>query len=334
MKKSKILLPALGILVLGTAASVTGTVAWFSANGNVTVDGMAVTTKVSSNMQISDTYTEASFGAALTQGREALLKPASTINGVSYFYTESSNVDGAGNVKALNYIAYSEGTALANEGAGKTAYDADYQAKNSITGAITTSNVAYGYIDYSFYLKATNSEGENADIRMTKCNLLYNGLAVNNTDHSDLAKAWRVALFAKDLGTSAQASATTDEVAVGNNKTILGMTGSANFVSGKAAASAYNPDNPATTETNEYAAGTRDDVLNPGSAAIVKTGIGTGTTSYQKVTVRLWLEGEDTSCTNETYINLTEEWTLDLQFDLVKTSAAASAVTVIGSVAA
>ena len=326
MKKSKILLPALGILVLGTAASITGTVAWFSANGNVTVDGMAVTTKVSSNMLISDTHTEASFGAALTQGRVALLKPASSINGVSYFYTDSSNVTGTGNVKALNYISYSEGTAISDDAAGKTAYDATFQTKNSISGEIASGNVAYGYIDYSFYLKATNSEGENADIRMTKCNLLYNNLAVNNTDHSDLAKAWRVALFAKDLGSSAQASATTDEVAEGNQKTILAMTGSANFVSGKAAASAYTPD--------PYAAGTRDSVIHPGAAAIVKTGIGTGTTSYQKVTVRLWLEGEDTSCTNETYINLTAAWKLDLQFDLVKTSAAASAVTVIGSVAA
>ena len=32
MKKSKIIVPALGLLLLSTAASVSGTVAWFTAN--------------------------------------------------------------------------------------------------------------------------------------------------------------------------------------------------------------------------------------------------------------------------------------------------------------
>ncbi len=44
MKKSKVIIPALGILVLSTAASVTGTVAWFTANTkyNTTVGDFAV----------------------------------------------------------------------------------------------------------------------------------------------------------------------------------------------------------------------------------------------------------------------------------------------------
>ena len=32
--------------------------------------------------------------------------------------------------------------------------------------------------------------------------------------------------------------------------------------------------------------------------------------------VRVWLEGEDTSCNNETYVRLTNEWSLDLKFEL------------------
>ena len=44
MKKSKVIIPALGILVLSTAASITGTVAWFTANTkfNTTVGNFAV----------------------------------------------------------------------------------------------------------------------------------------------------------------------------------------------------------------------------------------------------------------------------------------------------
>ena len=40
MKKSKIIVPALGILVLSTAAAVTGTVAWFTSSNLVSVSGM------------------------------------------------------------------------------------------------------------------------------------------------------------------------------------------------------------------------------------------------------------------------------------------------------
>ena len=45
MKKTKIIIPSLGLLLLSTAASVTGTVAWFSANGTVTATNMNVTAK-------------------------------------------------------------------------------------------------------------------------------------------------------------------------------------------------------------------------------------------------------------------------------------------------
>ena len=45
MKKTKVIIPALGLLLLSTAASVTGTVAWFAANATVTATGMSVTAK-------------------------------------------------------------------------------------------------------------------------------------------------------------------------------------------------------------------------------------------------------------------------------------------------
>ena len=40
MKKSKIIVPALGILVLSTAAAVTGTVAWFTASNVININGL------------------------------------------------------------------------------------------------------------------------------------------------------------------------------------------------------------------------------------------------------------------------------------------------------
>ena len=54
-----------------------------------------------------------------------------------------------------------------------------------------------------------------------------------------------------------------------------------------------------------------------------------------QVWVRVWLEGEDTKCNNETYASLTSKsWKLDLDFSFVEsTDAVKTSVTNIGSVA-
>ena len=58
MKKTKVIIPALGLLLLSTAASVTGTVAWFAANSTVTATGMSITAKTDSEfLLISKTST-------------------------------------------------------------------------------------------------------------------------------------------------------------------------------------------------------------------------------------------------------------------------------------
>ncbi len=52
MKKTKVIIPALGILLLSTAASVTGTVAWFTTNNTVSASSMAVKAVVNGNLNI------------------------------------------------------------------------------------------------------------------------------------------------------------------------------------------------------------------------------------------------------------------------------------------
>lgn len=53
MKKTKVLVPALGILCLSMAASITGTVAWFSANAQVTANGMRLSASTDTSLAIS-----------------------------------------------------------------------------------------------------------------------------------------------------------------------------------------------------------------------------------------------------------------------------------------
>lgn len=305
MKKSKILIPALGILVLSTAASITGTVAWFSSNASAKVEGMQVTTKVSSNLLISGTNVEANYGAQLRQGRTGILEPASTVNGENFFWTAGSNVTATGDAKADSYTAYSEDTSLTNAGADKTQYDDEFNENYVGEGvSITTSNVTYAYIDYTFFLKATATGGDK-EIRMTVCNLSYAGAAMSGGE-----KAWRVGLFAqsatKEGGDNANPSG------IGSKKTLLAQDGAVHYTSGKAVASA------STLDTVTY-----------GTAAVVGS-VTDGQTAYYKVVVRLWLEGEDNTCNNDTYASLTSAYKLNLAFSVDGTTAA---VTTLGEAA-
>lgn len=63
MKKTKIIIPALGILLLSTAASVTGTVAWFSMNEKVSATTMSIKGKGEAGLAIA-AYTGENQGTA------------------------------------------------------------------------------------------------------------------------------------------------------------------------------------------------------------------------------------------------------------------------------
>lgn len=65
MKKTKILVPAAGLLLLSTAASVSGTVAWFSMNTSVNATNMKVSiNSASTYLLISNAYTTAATAPA------------------------------------------------------------------------------------------------------------------------------------------------------------------------------------------------------------------------------------------------------------------------------
>ena len=309
MKKTKIIVPALGMLLLSTAASVTGTVAWFSSNALVTVNGMSVTTKVDSNLLIADVdggFVNADDSAyttgPLAQARTGRLLPVSTTTGTAFFYHATNNISAVGAATDTTFVAYNEAASLSNTTAGKTQYDSAFQTNYGVT-SVTTSNVIYGYIDYTFYLKATNASDSSAAVKLTECNLLYNDVALDASD-----RAWRVGLFVEKVAPSAAGAA------VGSLVSILTPSNAANFTPGQA-----------VTSTSARAAVTYN------AAANIDSALAGGSTQRYKVVVRLWLEGEDTSCNNDTYASLTSSYTLGLS---IKIGGNENAVTGIGSVAA
>ena len=377
MKKTKIVVPALAVLLLSTAASVTGTVAWFSMNSSVTVTGMTVTTKVSSNLLIAEHNHENEYSDSIEQTRSGILEPASTVDGKVFFYTTKAKGDGTATDGANGgntYVAYDEanGTALENTYANKAKYDASFNGAYGFSSpAVRASandedNVGYAYIDYSFYVKATSAADDQV-LYMSKCNLLYgnstDGYAAITSNNTG-GFAWRVALLAAD---SAKETNTPDtELAT---KSIIGLSGKLNqnqvnlvststFTASTDVSSYYTDIYGTQHADGNYVAGTKyyntptatpnavktvstlGTITNVDNAAQARTDIDTGITAYTKIVVRLWLEGEDVSCTSTTYASLTKSWKLDLEFKLGNANDGATptpnpnGVKVIGSVAA
>ena len=109
MKKALKLIPALAMLLVSAILVSTTTYAWFSMNNKVTVTGMQVKTKVNSNLLIDDVangHHDSEYVAGITQVRKGILEPASTTDGVNFWYTLPSNVAGDGDAKTDSYVKY------------------------------------------------------------------------------------------------------------------------------------------------------------------------------------------------------------------------------------
>jgi hypothetical protein len=322
MKK---LVPAAGMLALSASMLATSTYAWFTMNKTVYVNGMEMKTKVGSNLLICDTNNEADYKAdTLSQSVKALLEPASTVNGTtgSFYYT----VDAAANGKKAHaasgenvYKAYSEamttdgGESTANNAAPdataslKTYYDKLFNSTYGITSpAATDFGTAYGYVDYVFYLKGTSDEA-NQQIVMSECNLIYMGADdATNTALAANDKAWRIAVFADNItegrtdGTVAADPAGSGKIA----KAILTPSGAALFDNTAV-------DSPTSKNSVTYNTWNENNLYKFTAA---------GQTVYEKVTVRVWLEGEDTTCKSSTYAELSKRYKLNLKFEIANST--------------
>jgi hypothetical protein len=321
----KKLLSAIAMLTVSAVTLSTATYAWFTMNKNVKVTGMEVKTKVSGNLLICSTNDEPDYSSdTLTQVRKALLEPVSTItaNDDGFYYTVDAAADGhklhtAGS-GATNYILYSENSSgtitgvdkytaanFESAGAAKDKFDPAFNAKYGISGAAadkaTEFGNAYGYVDYTFFLKATaDADGQN--VYLKTCNMIKtnadgsSGAALANTNN-----AWRVAVFAEEINEKGDKTVNQDITSTGKTaKSILTTANAVNFTSGSAVKDTSN-----TLGSVTY-----------NSAATIDTIAKAGTTKYYKVVVRTWLEGEDTSCYSAYYAENPELYKLDLEFEL------------------
>ncbi len=290
MKKTlRKIIPAIAMLLISATLVGTSTFAWFSMNNKVTISGMSVTTKVSSNLFVASgtagttRAADNAFSASVNQTVEGLIEPVSTVNGENFFYTTSGLADG--NSAAEDYVAYNP----ADTSAFNTAY--------GTTGEGPSGAGAVGYVDYVIDLKAINtSESASKYIALTKLDLVYTGTATDNT------KAHRVAMFVQDGDYSGEGGAFTAFNAKAATATcIIDVTGAENQTADNAVSAAGS----APTAISIMA-----------TQALTSIEVAANSTKYFKVTLRLYVEGEDKTCTNEYFLKLTSAWRLETQFEL------------------
>ena len=201
------------------------------------------------------------------------------VQNVSGLLQPVSTVDGK------NYF-YSSTANVKGDGDTKTDEWIAYNAAD--TSAFNTNystSGAVGYIDYVYQLKAVNGTANPLDIRLTNIGLTFNAA-------SDPQKTFRAAVFAEDITSAAPAGT------VGTLKAIYTVNGATNFTSGKAVKSTS----------------TLDTVTYNGSSTLTAAA---NTSTYYKIVVRLWIEGEDTTCNNTTFADLNNgKWALNCEWTL------------------
>jgi hypothetical protein len=337
------------MLAVSAAMLGTSTYAWFTMNKEVEVEGMEVRTKVGDNLLISTTNMDADYTSlTLNQSRKALLEPVSSINGATETFYYTTNAKANGDAVEDAYIKYDETETPYDATSAQNGYTANADAKagkNSYMNAFNTAygqtvntsddfGIAYGYVDYTFYIKATSS-AENQKVVMSQCDLSY---TVSNADAAlstagEVGKvggpdrAWRVAVFADDITATAPGTgavnteypgSTSFITVAGKQKGLIALASAENQTAGKA-----------VTSTSSAAGNVVNNASDNG--VVIGTITQSGATAYYKVVVRLWLEGEDKTCTSETYAKLTDSYKLDMEYKIVDSTDTSTAVKVISN---
>ena len=276
MKLSRKFVTAVALLAVSAVLMTTATLAWFSMNSRVTATGMQMTTEAGDNVLIAAKNTTAQE-ADLTKFLPSLVSNAAATN-----LRPVSTVNGANfyYVKGLQV----SGSGAASVPAGVDPYVA-YDSTNlaAFKNNYRTTDDVKGYVEFAFQVMATNAEGTTAkDLIIDTLDLTYSGAPATQ-------KAFRVAVFADEFDTNGSVSTET-------LVTILRPSGAT-----------YTTPNKAVSGVNA-----KDDIPMLDKATTIAAAVPAGETKFYRIVLRVWLEGEDTTCTNKVFAALDETWSLDL----------------------
>ena len=181
MKKSKIIIPALAMLVMSTAATVTGTVAWFTMNATATAEGMVVAAKTSGSLIVKENVkgqvdsNEQPLTAALPGANDKATKVV--FDSTPHAFYPSTHDLAIGTATGLRRVSngmevnFETGTA---KGSTKLSYE-----------AVPTTDKADYYFDYGLFVAADGLQMDNQKLKLsisaaTALTLnMYNALSVD-----------------------------------------------------------------------------------------------------------------------------------------------------------
>jgi hypothetical protein len=199
MKKTKIIVPALGMLLLSTAASVTGTVAWFSMNNFVNATQMNIKARAENGIVISNEAKSLWKDSAEASHQTAIaVYPTSTATGATWCHSTSNNANLANTENPYSMVTP---TLDADSGAGYVNDNgqAGYQSAKGQTDdeppVKYEADSAY-YLLNSFYIKSSAEA-------LTKTIYVTEVTATGATNSANLDKALRVLI--REHGTPASA---------------------------------------------------------------------------------------------------------------------------------
>ncbi len=272
---------AIAMVLVAAIAMGSSTYAWFAMNTSVRATGLEVRTSTGDNLLIASGTTAATA------------KPADNLFQTSLVLTHDEELlEPVSSINGVNFFYTSTKNVAANGDAIADIYTAYNAADTSAFNTNYKTTGAVGYIDYAFFLKANNADtASSKEVNITELKLTYGG-------STETQKAFRAAVFVNDMGENGSTAATAP--AAGILKTILK----------KSDAGYHTATAQAVTSTSALA-----ETLSVNTAAKIGD-VAAGKSHYFKVVVRLWLEGEDTSCTNDTFANLKDLWALDIKCEI------------------
>lgn len=319
------LIPAVAMLAASAVMLSTATYAWFTMNKEVQLTGLNMSATAADGIEISlasvtgddnkitfsdDTGTYFKDGHPLDTEAEkgwkstvavanyysdiGKLKPASSVDGKTLFYA----TDASGNGKiANNFKAITLGADTMAQLTGQSTFS----ASNTVVGS--TGNAGY-YVDIPVHIRTsktkTESETEgNIYYKMIINNNKPDGAAENYDEINILYKAVRIAFIDSN-----------------NNVTGIYACDDGYYNPGQAvkSESGESTRGPVTVKTASVTSDTTiPDGVGTNSGLIIPYADGAGNYGHLDFTIRVWLEGESTSCYDAT---AGQEWNISFAFCL------------------
>lgn len=165
MKKSKIIIPALALLAMSSAATVTGTVAWFSMNSTVNATGMQIACSAPTSLLISTVSATSTFRSS-----------ASLENDVTTPDAKFSPVAYAGACASFYKITDAAMAHITEDGRGDSGFTeiADGQAADKFTTAkVDSTEAAYADGSKSVFHDTVWLKVEGKDDKAVICTVAY-----------------------------------------------------------------------------------------------------------------------------------------------------------------